>query len=55
LELGRIYAGVKEVVEYENGKNKSQAIELVNYGNIPVKFNWEDKNEKGRIIAAFEP
>ena len=55
MELGRIYAGVKEVVEYENGKNKSQSIELVNYGNIPVKFNWEDKNEKGRIIAAFEP
>jgi len=23
IELGRIYAGVKETVEYDNGKNKS--------------------------------
>lgn len=55
VELGRIYAGVKEIVEYDNGKNKSQSLELVNYGNLPVKFKWEEKNEKGRLIAAFEP
>ncbi len=55
MELGKIYAGVKELVEYDTGKNKAQAIELVNYGNLPVKFKWEEKNEKKRIIAAFEP
>jgi len=55
VELGKIYAGVKEIVEYDVGKNKTQALELVNYGNLPVKFKWEEKNEKGRIVAAFEP
>lgn len=55
VELGKIYAGVKETVEYDSGKNKSQAIELVNYGNLPVKFKWEEKNEQGKIVAAFEP
>jgi hypothetical protein len=51
IELGRIYAGVKETVEYDSGKNKSQALELVNYGNLPVKFKWEEKNEQGRIFS----
>jgi hypothetical protein len=55
MELGKIYAGVKEIVEYDTGKNKSEAIELVNYGNLPVKFKWEEKNEKNRIASAFEP
>lgn len=41
MELGKIYAGVKEVVEYDSGKNKAQAIELINYGNLPVHFKWE--------------
>ena len=27
----------------------------MNYGNLPVKFKWEEKNEKGRIISSFEP
>ena len=43
VELGKIYAGVKETVEYDAGKNKTQAIELVNFGNLPVKFKWEEK------------
>jgi len=51
VELGKIYAGVKEVVEYDNGKNKAQALELVNYGNLPVKFKWEERQEKGKIVA----
>jgi hypothetical protein len=51
VELGKIYAGVKEVVEYDTGKNKSQALELVNYGNLPVKFKWEERQEKGKIVA----
>lgn len=55
MELGKIYAGVKESVEFDSGKNKAQAVELVNYGNLPVKFKWEEKNEKKRILAAFEP
>jgi len=55
VELGKIYAGVKEVIEYDSGKNKTQALELVNYGNLPVKFKWEERNEKGKIVAAFEP
>lgn len=55
VELGKIYAGVKEVVECDLGKHKSQALELVNYGNLPAYFSWESKNEKGRIASCFEP
>lgn len=46
---------MKEIVEYDTGKNKTQALELVNYGNLPVKFKWEERHEKGKIVAAFEP
>jgi hypothetical protein len=53
--LGKIYAGVKEVVECDLGKHKQQSLELVNYGNLPVHFKWEEKNEKGRIASYFEP
>jgi hypothetical protein len=49
IDLGHIYAGVREVVECDLGKHKTQAIELVNYGNLPAHFRWEDKDEKGRI------
>jgi hypothetical protein len=55
IDLGKIYAGVKEVVECDLGKHKSQSLELVNYGNLPAHFKWEQKNEKGRIFCHFEP
>ena len=45
IELGRIYAGIREVVDGETGKYKTQALELVNYGNLPVYFNWEELND----------
>ena len=41
VELGRIYAGIRELVSADQGKHKTQALELVNYGNLPVYFNWE--------------
>ena len=40
VELGRIYAGIREVVEADSGKHKTQSLELVNYGNLPVYFKW---------------
>lgn len=55
MDLGRIYAGVKETVEFDGGKNKNQAIELVNYGNLPVTFNWESRNEDKVIASIFDP
>lgn len=55
IDLGHIYAGVKEVVESDMGKHKSQSLELVNYGNLPAHFRWEEKNEKMRIASRFEP
>ena len=55
IDLGRIYAGVREVVENDVGKYKTQSLELVNYGNLPAHFKWEDKNEKNRILSNFEP
>ena len=39
LELGKIYAGVTEVVDYDH----KQSIILRNYGNIPANFQWEEK------------
>lgn len=39
----------------DSGKHKSQALELVNYGNLPVYFNWEDVDDPERAVARFEP
>jgi len=55
IDLGKIYAGVKEIVDNEVGKNKHQSLELVNYGNLPCHFKWEERNEKGVIASSFEP
>jgi hypothetical protein len=43
------------VVEFDGGKNKAQAIELVNYGNLPVSFRWEGRNEPKVVASSFEP
>lgn len=55
VELGRIYAGIRELVSADTGKHKTQSLELVNYGNLPVYFNWENINDEERAIARFEP
>ena len=55
VELGRIYAGIKELVDPAQGKHKNQSLELVNYGNLPVYFKWEDVHDPERAIARFEP
>ena len=55
VELGKIYAGIREFVSADQGKHKSQALELVNYGNLPVYFNWEDVDDQERAVARFEP
>jgi len=55
VDLGKIYAGVKETVEFDGGKNKNQAIELVNYGNLPVSFKWDSKNEPKVVASSFDP
>ena len=55
VELGRIYAGIRELVSGDSGKHKSQALELVNYGNLPVYFDWEEVDDPERAVARFEP
>ncbi len=55
IELGKIYAGIRELVASDQGKFKQQALELVNYGNLPVYFNWEDVDDPDRAVARFEP
>ena len=55
VELGRIYAGIREIVDGDSGKYRNQSLELVNYGNLPVYFNWEEINDGTRAIARFEP
>lgn len=55
VELGKIYAGIRETVDADTGKHKSQALELVNYGNLPVKFKWEEVEDYKRAVARFEP
>lgn len=51
IELGRIYAGITEVVDYDH----KQSIVLKNFGNIPAQFCWEEKIDSDKIIARFEP
>jgi hypothetical protein len=55
IDLGDIFAGVKEIIDVDMGKHKGQSLELVNYGNLPVHFKWEERNEKGVIASSFEP
>ena len=55
IELGKIYAGIQEKVDGEHGKYKGQGLELVNYGNLPVTFRWEEVNDHSRAVAKFEP
>lgn len=55
VELNRIYAGIRELVSPDQGKHKSQSLELINYGNLPVYFNWQDVDDPERIVAHFEP
>ena len=55
IELGKIYAGIKESIDADAGKHKTQYLELVNYGNLPVKYKWEEVEDPKRAIARFEP
>ena len=54
VDLGRIYAGVKETIE-STGKYRLQHLEMVNLGNIPINFNWNDLDDPKRAIANFTP
>ena len=49
--MGKIYAGVTEVIDHEN----KQFITLTNFGNLPAQFSWDEKLESDRMIARFEP
>ncbi len=51
IDLGKIYAGVTEIVDHDN----KQALVLKNYGNLPALFQWEEKLDGERIVARFEP
>ena len=51
IDLGKIYAGVTEVIDHDH----KQALTLRNYGNLPALFHWEEKVDGERIIARFEP
>lgn len=55
INLGKIYAGVKETVDADHGKNKHQSLVLKNFGNLPAKFVWEEVNDPKRFIVNFEP
>lgn len=55
VELGKIFAGIKEVIDHDVKKHAAQALELVNYGNLPVTFRWEEINDPNFAIAKFEP
>lgn len=52
--LGRIYAGVPEVINYD-GKYTKQHLVLKNYGNLPAKYKWEEINDPERMIIRFDP
>lgn len=56
VDLGKIYAGVTEVVDYDH----KQCIVLKNFGNLPALFQWEENNDvedetQGGSVVRFEP
>jgi hypothetical protein len=56
IDMGRIYAGVTEVIDYSH----KQCLVLKNYGNIPANFQWEETmvsgdETDGGSVARFEP
>ena len=56
IDLGKIYAGVTEVIDQEH----KQCLILKNFGNLPALFQWEENNEvedetQGGSIVRFEP
>lgn len=55
VDLGRIYAGVKEKIDPESTKHRNKCLEMVNYGNIPIKFKWAELDDPKRAIAVFTP
>jgi len=55
INLGKIYAGVKETVEHGQGQHRAQALTLKNFGNLPAKFEWEEKNDPKSYIVHFDP
>tara|TARA_B110000285_G_C15124487_1_gene619273 strand:+ start:268 stop:948 length:681 start_codon:yes stop_codon:yes gene_type:complete len=54
MNLGKIYAGVKEYVNPQSKHQKSTLI-LKNYGNLPAHFRWVQKNDLEKTVASFEP
>lgn len=51
LNLGKIYAGIKQNIN----SHHEQAVVLRNYGNIPAKFQWNEKVIPDRIKVQFDP
>lgn len=51
MDLGKIYAGIKQNIDSRH----SQSIVLRNYGNIPAKFQWNEKIIPDRIKVQFDP
>lgn len=51
VDLGKIYAGIKQSID----KGHSQAVVLKNYGNIPAKFQWNEKVIPDQIKVMFDP
>ena len=51
LDLGKIYAGIKQRIN----ANHEQCIMLKNYGNIPAKFQWNEKMIPDKLKIQLEP
>ena len=51
VDLGKIYAGIKQTID----SSHPQAIILKNYGNIPAKFQWNEKIVPDQLKTMFEP
>lgn len=51
MDLGKIYAGIKQNIDSRH----TQAIVIRNYGNIPAKFQWNEKVIPDQIKVQFDP
>mgnify|MGYP002374813846 CR=1 FL=1 len=51
MNLGTLYAGINESIR----SSDTNAIKLINRGNIPIQFQWDEKWIPDRITATFEP
>lgn len=51
VDLGKIYAGIRQIIDSRH----PEAVILKNYGNLPAKFDWNEKMIPDQLKVQFDP